>query len=91
MTRHGFLRGEYNTSATRCLALWSSCGRLCIHDWHLLRIRWTRRYDRVDIRRRTPGFFASCHDVRGNAVPTPLLNCQYGEGDYNCLHKDYIW
>ena len=87
MAKHGFGRGEYryfdyplpfDLAALRA-ALYSALAPLA-NLWNE-RLKAAARFPAIH-----GEFLARCH-AAGQVRPTPLL-LKYGEGDYNCLHRD---
>ena len=86
MARHGFGRGEYNISPTRC----RRCCKRCARRYPRLAPIANRWNQLLGDPQRFPAthdaFLAQCH-AAGQKRPTPLI-LQYGADDYNCLHQD---
>jgi len=87
MERHGFGRGEYQYFAYP-LPETVAAMRTAFYP-HLVPIanRWNRLMKvAIEYPPEHEGFLERCR-AAGQDRPTPLL-LQYGEGDYNCLHRD---
>jgi hypothetical protein len=87
MARHGFGRGEYKYFANPLPALVAALRCEVYPRLAPIANRW---FERMAEPSRFPpsleAFLDLCH-AAGQLHPTPLL-LQYGEGDYNCLHRD---
>lgn len=87
MARHGFGRGEYKYFAYPLPSLLGQL-RHALYPWLApIANRWNRQLGTaVQYPDELGDFLQRCHDA-GQTRPTPLI-LQYGEGDYNCLHRD---
>ncbi len=87
MQRHGFGQGEYQYFAYPLPERIEALRQALYPELAAVANRWNAE---LGLEKRFPptlqGWLGQCH-AGGQKRPTPLL-LRYGQGDYNCLHRD---